>query len=206
MKVKFPLRVFFILSACSTWKVFKRISTYIYILRLIFSAQEVIQLDENGEPMMIAAKPRRKKERTEEEKAARKERKERKERKRLERGMSKDRGASAVRAAAAEEEYDREGQQQHQLPLKNKQHPVGGDLLQQVSAKLLQQLGEEEQQQLELAPAPPPSQLELAPLPPSSLFPTGEKQLTRPRQTQQASMKRVNPLQTHLFASLSAFS
>jgi hypothetical protein len=154
--------------------------------------------------MMIAAKPRRKKERTEEEKAARKERKERKERKRLERGMSKDRGASEVRAAAAEEEYDREGQQQ-QLPLKNKQHPVGGDLLQQVSAKLLQQLGEEEQQQLELAPAPP-SQLELAPLPPSSLFPTGEKQLTRPRQTQQASMKRVNPLQTHLFASLSAFS
>jgi hypothetical protein len=140
--------------------------------------------------MMIAAKPRRKKERTEEEKAARKERKERKERKRLERGMSKDRGASAVRAAAAEEEYDREGQQQqHQLPLKNKQHPVGGDLLQQVSAKLLQQLGEEEQQQLELAPAPPPSQLELAPLPPSSLFPTGEKQLTRPRQTQQASIK-----------------
>jgi hypothetical protein len=141
--------------------------------------------------MMIAAKPRRKKERTEEEKAARKERKERKERKRLERGMSKDRGASAVRAAAAEDEYDREGQQQHQqhqLPLKNKQHPVGGDLLQQVSAKLLQQLGEEEQQQLELAPAPP-SQLELAPLPPSSLFPTGEKQLTRPRQTQQASIK-----------------
>jgi hypothetical protein len=138
--------------------------------------------------MIIAAKPRRKKERTEEEKAARKERKERKERKRLERGMSKDRGASAVRAAAAEEEYDREGQQQ-QLPLKNKQHPVGGDLLQQVSAKLLQQLGEEEQQQLELAPAPPPSQLELAPLPPSSLFPTGEKQLTRPRQTQQASIK-----------------
>jgi len=140
-------------------------------IKKIIIIQEVIQLDENGEPMVMLAKPRRKKERTEEEKAARKERKERKERKRQERGMSKDRGAAAVAMAAEEEE---QLVHQQQLPMKNKQHPVGGDLLQQVSAKLLQQLGDDEQQ------------LELAPLPPSSLFPTGEKQLRRP---QQASLK-----------------
>jgi hypothetical protein len=142
------------------------------------SAQEIIQLDENGEPMVVA-KPRRKKERTEEEKAARKERKERKERKRMEREMSKDRRMSV--GPPPPPMGDGEEGQQQQL-LRNKLHPVGGDLVQQVSAKLLQQLGDEEQQQ------------QLGPLPPSSLFPTTEQQQQqqlRPKQQQQASCEHV---------------
>ena len=91
---------------------------------------------------------------SDEEKAARKERKERKERKRMDRELSKDR-----RVVPAGELLLDEGQQL----VRNKLHPVGGDLVQQVSAKLLQQLGEEEQLQ---------QQQELTPLPPSSLFPS----------------------------------
>ena len=132
------------------------------------STQDIIQLDENGEPMVVA-KPRRKKERTEEEKAARKERKERKERKRMDRELSKDR-----RVVPAGELLLDEGQQL----VRNKLHPVGGDLVQQVSAKLLQQLGEEEQLQ---------QQQELTPLPPSSLFPSSME--PKPKLRQQASSR-----------------
>ena len=90
-------------------------------------------LDENGMPK--PDKPKRKKERTEEEKQARRERKERKEKKRMERGESKDRRSKSERREA-----------------KNKQHPTGGDLLEQVSAKL--QNIEQEQSREPFSPVP----------------------------------------------------
>ena len=91
-------------------------------------------VDDNGQPIDRPDKPKRKKERTEEEKAARKEKKERKEKKRMERGMSKDR-----------------------KPKEIKQHPSGGDLMDQVSAKL--QVIEREQINRDLGPVPSSSLL-----------------------------------------------
>jgi hypothetical protein len=79
-------------------------------------------VDENGMPIDKPGKPKRKKERTEEEKQARKEKKERKEKKRQERGESKERRSKSEKRAGE--------------MLKNKEHPIGGDLLEQVSAKL----------------------------------------------------------------------
>ena len=80
-------------------------------------ANDAVQYDENGQPLPKPDKPERKKKRTEEEKQARREKKERKERKRMERAQSKD------RRPKGEE-------------VRNKQHPSGGDLVEQVSAKL----------------------------------------------------------------------
>lgn len=110
-----------------------------------------VQYDENGHPISKPDKPKRKKERTEEERAARKEKKERKEKKRLEREQSKDR--------RCKEE------------VRNKQHPSGGDLVQQVSAKL--QDIEREQNKHEPT-------FELDPLPSSSLIPQLVQQASNP--------------------------
>jgi len=86
-----------------------------------------------------------KKKRTPEEKAARKEKKEKKEAKRQERAMSKDRKCKVEEP-------------------KNKQHPVGGELFEQVSAKLHDI--ERERNSSGSMPTTP-----LAPVPSSSLFP-----------------------------------
>jgi len=120
--------------------------------------------DENGQP--LPEKPKRKKERTEEEKQARKERKERKEAKRAARGMSKDRKCRSTDQSETSEVLP--------PPAKGvKSHPVGGDLFEQVSAKLQEverkRSGGGEQSTLPSSQivAPP-----LAPLPSTSLFPT----------------------------------
>ena len=97
-------------------------------------------VDENGVPIPKPDKPKRKKERTEEEKQARREKKERKERKRQDRGESKDRRSKSERRES-----------------KIKQHPEGGDLLAQVSAKL--QNIEQEQGREVLSPVPTASLL-----------------------------------------------
>lgn len=105
-----------------------------------------VAVDENG--IALPDQPdgeKKKKKRTEEEKQARKEKKEKKEAKRQARGMSKDRKCKVDE-------------------VKNKQHPIGGELFEQVSAKLHDI--EREQNSPDSMPTTP-----LAPVPSSSLFP-----------------------------------
>jgi hypothetical protein len=105
-----------------------------------------VAVDENG--IALPNQPtgeKKKKKRTEEEKQARKEKKERKEAKRQERAMSKDRKCKVDET-------------------KIKQHPVGGELFEQVSAKLHDI--ERERNSSDSMPTTP-----LAPVPSSSLFP-----------------------------------
>jgi len=105
-----------------------------------------VAVDENG--VALPDQPdgeKKKKKRTEEEKIARKEKKERKETKRRDREMSKDRKCKVDE-------------------VKNKQHPVGGELFEQVSAKLNDI--ERERNSSDSMPTTP-----LAPVPSSSLFP-----------------------------------
>ena len=105
-----------------------------------------VAVDENGVALPDQPGEKKKKKRTEEEKAARKEKKEKKEAKRREREMSKDRKCKV------------------EEPTKNKQHPVGGELFEQVSAKLHDI--ERERNSSDSMPTTP-----LAPVPSSSLFP-----------------------------------
>lgn len=113
--------------------------------QIIIDGKGVV-VDENG--IALPDQPdgeKKKKKRTEEEKQARREKKERKEAKRQARGMSKDRKCKVDE-------------------VKNKQHPVGGELFEQVSAKLHDI--EREQNSSDSMPTTP-----LAPVPSSSLFP-----------------------------------
>jgi len=106
-----------------------------------------VSVDENG--IALPDQPvveKKKKKRTEEEKQARREKKERKEAKRREREMSKDRKCKTE-------------------DIKNKQHPVGGELFEQVSAKLHDI--ERERNGSNSIPTSP-----LSPVPSSSLIPT----------------------------------
>merc|ERR1712106_446226 len=105
-----------------------------------------VAVDENGVALPDQPGEKKKKKRTEEEKAARKEKKEKKGAKRREREMSKDRKCKV------------------EEPIKNKQHPVGGELFEQVSAKLHDI--ERERNSSDSMPTTP-----LAPVPSSSLFP-----------------------------------
>eukprot|EP00092_Neocalanus_flemingeri_P014217 GFUD01015337.1.p1 GENE.GFUD01015337.1~~GFUD01015337.1.p1 ORF type:complete len:1160 (-),score=218.81 GFUD01015337.1:340-3819(-) len=105
-----------------------------------------VAVDENGVALLDQPDgEKKKKKRTEEEKAARKEKKEKKEAKRREREMSKDRKCKVDE-------------------VKNKQHPVGGELFEQVSAKLHDI--ERERNTSDSLPTTP-----LSPVPSSSLFP-----------------------------------
>ena len=129
-----------------------------------------VQYDENGQPIAKPEKPKRKKERTEEEKQARREKKERKERKRMERGQSKD------RKTKTEER------------IRNKEHPSGDALVEQVSAKLQ----DIERQQNRESP--------LASLPASSLIPGMHHQASNPANhaSFQQSTSNANPSNGHL--------
>jgi len=105
-----------------------------------------VEVDENG--VALPNQPtgeKKKKKRTEEEKQARREKKERKEARRQERAMSKDRKCKTEEP-------------------KIKQHPVGGELFEQVSAKLHDI--ERERNSSDSMPTTP-----LAPVPSTSLFP-----------------------------------
>ena len=127
------------------------------------------EYDENGQQIAKPDKPERKKKRTEEEKQARREKKERKEKKRMERGQSKDRRCK-------------------EEPLRNKEHPSGGDLVEQVSAKL---------QDIERKQS---RETDLASLPASSLIPHMDDQASNPANNAslQPSTSNSNTINGHL--------